>query len=137
MNIVLLAGGSGKLLWPLSNGVRSKQFIRIFRTPDGERESMLQRVCRQVRQADPSAAVTIATSKSQVSAVRHQLGDHVNLCVEPCRRDTFPAIALAAAYLHDVQGIGLDRWTRMYRMIMLRRFRGSGNWLERTRPIWC
>ena len=31
MNIILLSGGSGKRLWPLSNDVRSKQFIRIFR----------------------------------------------------------------------------------------------------------
>ena len=29
----------------------------------------------------------------------------MGICVEPCRRDTFPAIALATAYLHDVQGI--------------------------------
>lgn len=30
MNIVLLSGGSGKRLWPLSNDIRSKQFIKIF-----------------------------------------------------------------------------------------------------------
>lgn len=105
MNIILLAGGSGKLLWPLSNGVRSKQFIRIFSTPDGGRESMLQRVFRQIRQADPDAAITIATSKSQVSAMKNQLDGDVNVCVEPCRRDTFPAIALASAYLRDIKGL--------------------------------
>ena len=33
MHIVLLSGGSGKRLWPLSNEVRSKQFIKIFRKP--------------------------------------------------------------------------------------------------------
>ena len=54
---------------------------------------------------DSEARVTIATSKTQVSAIRNQLGEQVNVCVEPCRRDTFPAIALAAAYLHDVQGV--------------------------------
>ncbi len=105
MNIVLLSGGSGKRLWPLSNDVRSKQFIKIFRTEDGNYESMVQRVCRQIKRADPSASVTIATSKTQVSAIHNQLGEDVSISVEPCRRDTFPAIALAAAYLTDVKGI--------------------------------
>ena len=108
MNIILLAGGSGQLLWPLSNGVRSKQFIRVFRTPDGGRESMLQRVWRKIREAEPDASVTVATSAAQVSAVRRQLGQQARVCPEPCRRDTFPAIVLAAAHLHDVQGVGPD-----------------------------
>ncbi len=43
MNIILLSGGSGKRLWPLSNEVRSKQFIKIFQQADGSRQSMLQR----------------------------------------------------------------------------------------------
>ena len=105
MNIVLLSGGSGKRLWPLSNDSRSKQFIKIFKTGDGEYESMVQRVYRQIHAVDRNAEVTIATSKSQVSALHNQLGDHVGISVEPCRRDTFPAIALAAAYLHDERGI--------------------------------
>ncbi|MCM1090191.1 MAG: sugar phosphate nucleotidyltransferase [Butyrivibrio sp.] len=106
MNIILLSGGSGKRLWPLSNDIRSKQFIKLFKAPDGEYESMVQRVYRQIRIVDPDANVTIATSKSQVSAIHNQLGEDVGICVEPCRRDTFPAISLAAAYLHDVRGIG-------------------------------
>lgn len=105
MNIVLLSGGSGKRLWPLSNDTRSKQFIKIFKTADGEYESMVQRVYRQIRSIDKEADITIATSKSQVSAIHNQLGENVGVSVEPCRRDTFPAIALAAAYLHDVRGI--------------------------------
>ena len=123
MNIILLSGGSGTRLWPLSNDVRSKQFIKIFKkktdvdsnltgegapsdlSGDGAYESMLQRVYRQIKATDPNAVVTIATGKSQVSAIHNQLGDKVGLSVEPCRRDTFPAIALATAYLHDVKGI--------------------------------
>ena len=109
MHIILLSGGSGKRLWPLSNDVRSKQFIKIFKGPEGTGyESMVQRVFRQIRQADPDATVTIATSKSQVSAIHNQLGDGVGISVEPCRRDTFPAIALATAWLHDVQGVGRE-----------------------------
>lgn len=105
MNIVLLSGGSGKRLWPLSNDIRSKQFIKIFKTEDGSYESMVQRVCHQIRKVDADATVTIATSKTQVSAIHNQLGEDVGISIEPCRRDTFPAIALATAYLHDVQGI--------------------------------
>lgn len=108
MNIVLLSGGSGKRLWPLSNDVRSKQFIKIFKTETDEYESMVQRVYRQIKSVDEDAVVTIATSKSQVSAIHNQLGEEVGVCVEPCRRDTFPAIALAAAYLCDVRGIGQE-----------------------------
>ena len=102
MNIVLLSGGSGKRLWPLSNDIRSKQFIKIFKKEDGTYESMVQRVYRQIKKADADATVTIATSKTQVSAIHNQLGDEVGISVEPCRRDTFPAIALATAYLVDV-----------------------------------
>lgn len=105
MNIVLLSGGSGKRLWPLSNDIRSKQFIKIFKCPDGSYESMVQRVYRQIKQVDKGATVTIATSKTQVSAIHNQLGEEVGISVEPCRRDTFPAIALATAYLADVQGV--------------------------------
>ncbi len=118
MNIVLLSGGSGKRLWPLSNDIRSKQFIKFFKKPEhsvsmgteysGDYESMVQRVYRQIKTIDKDATVTIATSKSQVSAIYNQLGTGVGISVEPCRRDTFPAIALATAYLHDVQGIGLE-----------------------------
>lgn len=104
MNIILLSGGSGKRLWPLSNEIRSKQFIKIFKTEDGY-ESMVQRVFRQIRKVDRNAKVTIATSKTQVSALHNQLGEDVGISVEPCRRDTFPAIALASAYLHDMQGV--------------------------------
>lgn len=105
MNIILLSGGSGQRLWPLSNDIRSKQFIKIFHTQDGELESMVQRVYRQIKAVDKDATVTIATSKSQVSSIYNQLGENVGISVEPCRRDTFPAIALAAAYLKDVKGV--------------------------------
>lgn len=96
MNIILLSGGSGKRLWPLSNDIRSKQFIKIFKTADGY-ESMVQRVYRQIKEVDADASVTIATSKTQVSSIHNQLDNSVGVCVEPCRRDTFPAIALATA----------------------------------------
>ena len=102
MNIILLSGGSGKRLWPLSNDVRSKQFIKIFKQNDGSYESMVQRVYHQIKRVDKDASVTVATSSTQVSALVNQLGDGIGISVEPCRRDTFPAIALATEYLVDV-----------------------------------
>lgn len=108
MNIILLSGGSGKRLWPLSNDVRSKQFIKLFKNDNGEYESMVQRVFRQIKTVDKNASVTVATSKTQASSIKNQLGEDVSICVEPCRRDTFPAIALATAYLHDELGVSKD-----------------------------
>ncbi len=106
MNIILLSGGSGKRLWPLSNDVRSKQFIKIFKNDKGKYESMVQRMVRSIRKIDKDATITIATAKSQVSEHINQLGKGIDVSVEPSRRDTFPAIALATAYLHDVAGAG-------------------------------
>ena len=99
MNIILLSGGSGKRLWPLSNDVRSKQFLKIFRRADGTKESMVQRMYWMIKKVDRDATVTIASSANQISQIRTQLGDQVGISVEPCRRDTFPAIALAVSYL--------------------------------------
>ena len=103
MQIILLSGGSGQRLWPLSNTARAKQFLKIFPAENGGRESMLQRVYRQTVKAMPHAHVIAATAKEQVSALKNQLGD-IALSVEPLRRDTFPAIALTGAYLRDKRG---------------------------------
>lgn len=108
MNLILLSGGSGKRLWPLSNEIRSKQFIKIFKKEDDSYESMLQRIYRQIRSVDAETTVTVATSKSQVSSIRNQLGDSVGISIEPYRKDTFPAIALATAYLHNIKKIDID-----------------------------
>lgn len=108
MNIVLLSGGSGKRLWPLSNDIRSKQFIKIFKNADGSYESMVQRVYRQIKDSNMEANIIIASAKQQVSSIHNQLGEKVNISIEPFRRDTFPAIALATAYLHDVLGCSMD-----------------------------
>lgn len=108
MNIVLLSGGSGTRLWPLSNEARSKQFLKIFRNENGDSESMVQRMYRMICGVNKDAHITIATSQIQVASIRNQLGDNVDISIEPCRRDTFPAIALSVAYLHDVKGVSLD-----------------------------
>ena len=108
MKIVLLSGCSGWRLWPLSNESRSKQFLKLLSSGENVRESMVQRVYHQIKKVDKDADITIATSKTQVSAIHNQLGNEVGVSIEPCRRDTFPAIALSTAYLVDVKGISPD-----------------------------
>ncbi len=104
MQIILLSGGSGQRLWPLSNDVRSKQFLKIFK----DEECMLQRVLKQIRRACEGVSITIAAAKKQEPLFKKYLGENFELSTEPCRRNTFPAIVLAAAYLHDVKKIAVD-----------------------------
>lgn len=99
MQLILLSGGSGKRLWPLSNDARSKQFLPLLASPDGGMESMIQRVVRQIREAQLTNNITFATNAVQRDSIINQLGEDVSVVTEPERRDTFPAIALAASYL--------------------------------------
>ena len=107
MHIILLSGGSGKRLWPLSNNVRSKQFLKLFKSKNGLYESMIQRVYNEFEKLDANIKIVVATSASQVSSIKNQIGNSAEICIEPCRRDTFPAIALASNYIYDV--LGSDR----------------------------
>lgn len=108
MQLILLSGGSGKRLWPLSNEAYSKQFLRLLPTPNGNRESMVQRVVRQIQESQFDAEITIATGEGQRDAISCQLGNTVDVVTEPERRDTFPAIALACLYLEKEKGCALD-----------------------------
>jgi mannose-1-phosphate guanylyltransferase len=108
MKIVLLSGGSGKRLWPLSNDSRSKQFLKVLRNSEGQFESMVQRVWGQIASAGLREHALIATSKPQVEMIYNQLGSEIDVIVEPERRDTYPAIALAATYLYSVEGVSLN-----------------------------
>jgi mannose-1-phosphate guanylyltransferase len=108
MQIILLSGGSGKRLWPLSNSTRSKQFLQLLQDPDGKKESMVQRVVRQIGESALDAEVIIATSAAQRDFIETQLGSKVEVVTEPERRETFPAIALSASYLAWEKGCSRD-----------------------------
>lgn len=108
MQIILLSGGSGKRLWPLSNSTRSKQFLQLLQDPDGRKESMVQRVVRQIGESALEASVSIATSASQRDFIETQLGTTVDVVTEPERRETFPAIALSVSYLVSQKGCSRD-----------------------------
>ena len=85
MYIILLSGGSGKRLWPLSNDVRAKQFLKIFKTPDNKCESMLQRMTRMIKEVNYNSNITIAAPEAQVNIIKEQLGNEINISIEPCR----------------------------------------------------
>lgn len=103
-HVVLLSGGSGARLWPLSNSARSKQFLKVLRDEAGNHVSMVQRVFGQIAAVDEDLDVTIATSAVQSGALSLQVGGRFELAAEPERRDTAPAIMLACAHLSMVQG---------------------------------
>ncbi|WP_394186715.1 sugar phosphate nucleotidyltransferase [Metabacillus halosaccharovorans] len=108
MKLVLLSGGSGKRLWPLSNDARSKQFLKVLENNKGVLNSMVQRVYGQLGNVGLADSAVIATSKSQVDMIQSQLDNNVSVVVEPERRDTFAAIALAATYLYSIKGVSLN-----------------------------
>ncbi|WP_342042979.1 sugar phosphate nucleotidyltransferase [Bacillus sp. OTU2372] len=105
MKLVLLSGGSGKRLWPLSNDTRSKQFLKVLKGINGDKQSMVQRVWGQLERVGLASSSIIATSKMQRDMIHSQIGMDVPIIIEPERRDTFPAIALAASYLFSVQNV--------------------------------
>lgn len=108
IHVVLLSGGSGTRLWPLSNSARSKQFLKVLRDAENRHVSMVQRVFGQIGAVDANLDVTIATSAAQADILSMQVGGRFALAAEPERRDTAPAIMLACAHLDFVQGASED-----------------------------
>ncbi|MCM1118661.1 MAG: sugar phosphate nucleotidyltransferase [bacterium] len=100
MQIVLLAGGSGKRLWPLSNSLRSKQFLYTGYSSGGNSGTMISRVFQQVKKACPDSGILIATNEKSV-AMLETIVEDTDFCIEPEQKDTFPAICLALAYLKE------------------------------------
>lgn len=108
MKLILLSGGSGKRLWPLSNNSRSKQFLKVLINPEGELESMVQRILRQLDANQLLGSSYISTSRTQMDIIQNQIGNQIPLIIEPEQRDTFPAIVLAATYLYSIVGADLN-----------------------------
>jgi len=111
MYIVLLSGGSGKRLWPLSNDLCSKQYIKLMNHDDAandEKCSMLQRVFGQLKTAGLSQNTIVCASSAQQELIESQLDGAAEVAVEPMRRDTFPAVMLSCAYLLSEKGAKED-----------------------------
>ncbi|MBQ9989341.1 MAG: cupin domain-containing protein [Lachnospiraceae bacterium] len=105
MYYVLLSGGSGKRLWPLSNEARPKQYLKLVNHESNsmERCSMVQRVWQQMKEAGLSSGTIITAGDNQEELIKSQLRE-ARIALEPAARDTFPAILLSCAYLKDVLG---------------------------------
>ncbi len=116
MYIVLLSGGSGKRLWPLSNDLCSKQYIKLMNHDTSQETaqegnakcSMLQRVFGQLKNAGLAENTIVCASDAQVEIIESQLESAVEVAVEPMRRDTFPAVMLSCAYLLSKKGAKPD-----------------------------
>ena len=99
INLILLSGGSGSRLWPLSNSSRSKQFLKVIEDKNGNHVSMVQRVFDQINKVDTELNITIATSESQKDSILRQISGDYSLTIEPERRNTAAAIMLACQHL--------------------------------------
>lgn len=107
-HVVLLSGGSGSRLWPLSNGPRAKQFLGVLRDEQGDPVSMAQRSFRMLQSAPLDHDFAVITCAQQADSLREQVEGDYELVIEPQQRDTAAAVMLAATYLADVQDASMS-----------------------------
>jgi mannose-1-phosphate guanylyltransferase len=88
---LILAGGAGTRLWPLSSDDNPKQFLPLFGG-----QSLLQRTWSRVVRLVPPQSIFISTNERYRQQCLDQLPDlqPANVLTEPSRRNTAPAIAL-------------------------------------------
>lgn len=109
MYYVLLSGGSGKRLWPLSNDARPKQYLKLVNREINSMEhcSMLQRVWEQMEYTGIRKNAIITTEKEQIELIKSQV-KNAEIAIEPMRRDTFGAVLLSCSYLYSHMGAKED-----------------------------
>ncbi|RIX53092.1 hypothetical protein D3P08_10650 [Paenibacillus nanensis] len=105
MKIVILSGGPGKRVWPLSDNSMPKQYLPVLDGPGGKQESMVQRLWRQLMTADLMEETSISTCGEQVAPLKRLLGPNVPLICEPAQRGSYSAALLTASYLYTVAGV--------------------------------
>jgi mannose-1-phosphate guanylyltransferase len=95
---VIMAGGAGTRLWPLSRSVKPKQLLSIVRG-----KSLLQLSYERLRGILPAERIFVCTNASHASAVRENLPElpPENLLGEPVGRDTANAVGFPAAIIHQ------------------------------------
>ena len=109
MYYVLLSGGSGKRLWPLSSDSRPKQYLKLVNKENNSMDScsMLQRVWEQLEEAGMAKNTVITAGENQIELIYSQIKPK-GIVVEPEARDTFPAVMLSCAYLYSNMGAGKE-----------------------------
>ena len=105
MYYVLLSGGSGKRLWPLSSDARPKQYLKLVNKENNSMEScsMLQRVWEQLEEAGMAKNTVITAGENQMELIHSQVKPK-GIVIEPEARDTFPAVMLSCSYLYSKMG---------------------------------
>lgn len=93
---VILSGGSGTRLWPLSRPERPKQFIALA----GDDTMLQQTLARTAGLAGRNPPIIVANA-AHAGLIEAQLGEAALIILEPCARNTAPAIALAALLADD------------------------------------
>ncbi|MAS92227.1 MAG: mannose-1-phosphate guanyltransferase [Verrucomicrobiales bacterium] len=93
---LILAGGSGTRFWPLSRNTRPKQLLRLF-----DEETLIEKAVNRLAGLVPPERILVLTNEAQLDGVREVLPQlpEENIVAEPARRDTAPAIALAAGWI--------------------------------------
>lgn len=93
---LILAGGSGTRFWPLSRNTRPKQLLALF-----DEETLIEKAVNRLDGLVPKERILVLTNEAQLEATRKTLPDlpPENIVAEPARRDTAPAIALAAGWI--------------------------------------
>ncbi len=114
MYYVLLSGGSGKRLWPLSGDTRPKQYLKLVNKENNSMEScsMLQRVWEQLEDAGMAENTVITASENQLELIKSQVKPK-GIVLEPEARDTFPAVMLSCAYLHSNMGASMEDYAAL------------------------
>ena len=101
---VIMAGGSGTRLWPVSRGARPKQLLDLVTADDGSTHSLLAEAFERLEQVVPPERIWVCTAARHGDAVREVLPRlrPDRLVLEPEARDTANAVGLAAAFVADV-----------------------------------
>lgn len=96
---LIMAGGEGTRFWPLSRADRPKQFLKLT----DDQKTMLQKTVDRIKLLVPAEQIFIATNKRYKEPILEQLPDvpEDNIIIEPMKRDTAPAIGLAALYIEN------------------------------------